>query len=126
MRRRPPMVRRLQSRAPPGVGRRPLGAYTVSPEVVVTDPRCATPDPGAGFRRELLGVRFPVEARIAQGTLTVRGLLDLGPGSIVRSESPVGARVLLCVGRVVLAAAEPFVEEGRLVVRVERIEAPDA
>lgn len=81
---------------------------------------------GTGFRKELTEVGFPVEARIAHGTMTVRELLDLVPGGIVRSATPAGATVTLCVGRVRLASAEPFVEEGKLVVRVVRIEAPDA
>lgn len=86
----------------------------------------APAEPGAGFRKELLEVAFPVEARIAQGKMTVRELLELGPGTLVRSATPAGATVLLAVGRVTLALAEPFVEEGNLVVRIVRIETPDA
>jgi flagellar motor switch protein FliM len=92
----------------------------------VADSRGAPVEPGSGFRKELSGVTFPVEARIAQGKMTVRDLLDLVPGAVVRSATPAGAKVLLAVGRVGLAVAEPFVEEGNLVVRIVRIETPDA
>ena len=70
------------------------------------------------LRKELQGVRFSIQARIAEGKMTVGELLDLKPGSIVRSEGTPGGRIQLCSGSVRLATAEPLVEDGRLLVRI--------
>ncbi len=82
--------------------------------------------PSTGIRKQLLAVRLPLEARIAQGRMTVRDLLDMGPETLVRSDSPPGGGVLLCCGRVVLASAEPVVQQAKLLLRIEEVEKPRA
>lgn len=73
------------------------------------------------IRDALRRVRFRVEARLARGRMTVGQLLDLGPGSVVRSGSPAAARISLCVGKVELASGEPESEAGSLGVRLDTV-----
>ena len=91
----------------------------------MSQPPKPTVDPVRPLRKELQGVRFAIEARIAEGKMTVAELLDLKPGSVVRSDAAPGGRILLCSGRVRLATAEAFVEDGKLLVRIEDVSGAD-
>ena len=88
-------------------------------EVTLSQPAPAAAVKAVNFRKQLETVRFPIEVRLAMGRMTVGDLLSLKPGSVVKSDGAPGDHMHLCCGRVVLAAVEPVVEEGRLLVRVE-------
>jgi len=88
-------------------------------EVNLSQPAPAAAVKAVNFRKQLETVRFPIEVRLAMGRMTVGELLCLKQGSVVKSDGAPGDRMHLCCGRVVLAAVEPVVEEGRLLVRVE-------
>lgn len=87
----------------------------------MSQPPKPTVDPVSPFRKELDGVRFQIQARIAEGKMTVAQLLDLKPGSVVRSNGTPGGRILLCSGRVRLASAEALVEDGKLLVKIAEV-----
>ena len=82
------------------------------------DPNPAEP----GLREELLGIRFSVEVRVADGKMTVRDLLDLQPGTILRSRTRPGTPVRLVSGPVQLATAEAQIEKGQIELRVESVD----
>lgn len=51
--------------------------------------------------------------------MTVGLLLSLRPGSVVSSKTRPGDRILLFSGRVQLASADPLVQDGQLILKIE-------
>ena len=74
------------------------------------------------FRESLRRVRFPVAACVALGRMTVRVLLDLREGSVVRCVTPPGGKIALRAGRVEIASGEAVVESDALVIRIDSVE----
>lgn len=96
----------------------------LSEEVVVSSKSVLPSGRPKAFRPQLEAVKFTIEARLAKGTMTVADLLDMKPGSIIRSKDAPGGKIRLYSGRALLGTAEPVVEEGRLALRVEDVETP--
>ena len=90
----------------------------------MSDPKQPPAPSDDALRPCLRRVRFQVQARLAQGRMTVGELLALKPGSLVRTTVRPGGRIVLCAGKIPLLAAEPLVAGGRLVLRVEDVEDP--
>jgi len=81
--------------------------------------------PGAGANIDvLLDVSVPVTAVIDKTEISVRRLLQLGPGSVLRLDKPVGAPVDLYLKDVKLATATVVVIDDRFAVRIEEILGP--
>lgn len=73
------------------------------------------------LRESLRRVRFRVEACVALGRMTVGNLLDVRPGTIVRSATPPCGKITLRAGRVEIASGEPVVEAGALLIRIDAV-----
>lgn len=81
--------------------------------------------PGAGANIDvLLDVSVPVTAVIDKTEISIRRLLQLGPGSVLRLDKPVGATVDLYLKDVKLATATVVVIDDRFAVRIEEILGP--
>jgi len=81
--------------------------------------------PGAGANIDvLLDMSVPVTAVIDKTEISVRRLLQLGPGSVLRLDKPVGAPVDLYLKGVKLATATVVVIDDRFAVRIEEILRP--
>jgi len=81
--------------------------------------------PGAGANIDvLLDMSVPVTAVIDKTEISVRRLLQLGPGSVLRLDKPVGAPVDLYLKDVKLATATVVVIDDRFAVRIEEILGP--
>ncbi len=81
--------------------------------------------PGAGANIDvLLDMSVPVTAVIDETEISVRRLLQLGPGSVLRLDKPVGAPVDLYLKDVKLATATVVVIDDRFAVRIEEILGP--
>ena len=72
----------------------------------------------------LLDVKMSVEVRLGTVEAQVRDLLQLGPGSVLKLDTPVGEPVTLYLGGVPFATAQIVVVGDRLGVRVEEILSP--
>lgn len=73
------------------------------------------------IRESLRRVRFRVEACVAVGRMTVRTLLDLREGSVVRAGTPPGGKVALRAGRLEVASGEPVVDDNALLIRIDSV-----
>lgn len=81
--------------------------------------------PGAGANIDvLLDMSVPITAVIDETEISVRRLLQLGPGSVLRLDKPVGAPVDLYLKDVKLATATVVVIDDRFAVRIEEILGP--
>lgn len=81
--------------------------------------------PGAGANIDvLLDMSVPVTAVIDKTEISVRRLLQLGPGSVLKLHKPVGAPVDLYLKDVKLATATVVVIDDRFAVRIEEILGP--
>lgn len=81
--------------------------------------------PGAGTNIDvLLDMSVPVTAVIDKTEISVRRLLQLGPGSVLRLDKPIGAPVDMYLKDVKLATATVVVIDDRFAVRIEEILGP--
>ena len=81
-----------------------------------------TNDAGAGTSIDvLLDMSVPVTAVIDTTEISVQRLLQLGPGSVIKLEKPVGAPVDLYLKNVKFATATVVVIDDRFAVRVKEI-----
>ncbi|MHC4716375.1 MAG: FliM/FliN family flagellar motor switch protein [Planctomycetota bacterium] len=86
-----------------------------------------TPDTGRpGQVDVLLDVKLPVEVRLGQVDAQVRDLLQLGPGSVLQLDKPVGDPVELYLGGVPFATAQIVVVGDKLGVRIREILSQDS
>ena len=81
--------------------------------------------PGAGTNIDiLLDTSVPVTAVIDKTEISVRRLLQLAPGSVLKLDKPIGAPVDLYLKDVKLATATVVVIDDRFAVRIEEILGP--
>jgi len=100
------------------------GPEVAEAELPEAPPTAATGTPGP--LDVLLDVKMPVEVRLGSVEASVRELLQLGPGSVLKLDKPVGEPVDLHLGGVPFARARIVVVGDRLGVRVEQILSPGA
>jgi len=72
----------------------------------------------------LLDVKMSVEVRLGRVETQVRDLLQLGPGSVLKLDKPVGEPVDLYLGGVPFAKAQIVIVGDRLGVKVQEILPP--
>jgi len=80
--------------------------------------------PGASID-VLLDLNVPVTVIIDKTEISIQRLLQLGPGSVLKLEKPVGAPVDLCLKDVKFATGTIVVVEDRFAVRIKDILASD-
>jgi flagellar motor switch protein FliN/FliY len=97
------------------------GTKTEAQSVELSEARETAGAAGGGSIDILLDMSVPVTITIGQTDLTVRRLLQLGPGAVLKLDKPVDAPVDLYLKDVRFATGDVVVVNDRFAVRIKQI-----